>query len=211
MTKEESRRALYYQNPNFTSLFEGELEDGNDVLDGLSIKQGAVGFRKIDWLRYLSIVSQYRVSSNEQEVLKNYRTESSREDFYSDFVAYIIGLPLKADAKIFEKISGESIYKEEKWGERYKDLHNVVVQLKSLMSLDNNAFPSWIDADLWLFGLIYFVLFENKTPRIDTGLKDDIEEAISEMRKLHAGRPNQLGFLRDRLQKSYDIYNKYVS
>ena len=181
------------------------------MLNGLSIKQGAVGLRKIDWLRYLSIVSQYRVSINEHEVLKKYRTESSREDFYSDFVAYIIGLPLNADAKTFEGISEESIYKEEKWGERYKDLHNVVMQLKSLMSLDNNAFPSWIDADLWLFGLIYFVLFENKTPRIDKGLKDKIEKAISEMRKSHAGRPNQLGFLRKRLRKSYDIYKKYVS
>ena len=211
LTKEESRRALYYQNPNFTSLFEGELEDGNDVLDGLSIKQGAVGLRKIDWLRYLSIVSQYSVSSNEHEVLKKYRTESSREDFYSDFVAYIIGLPLKADAKIFEGISDEFIYKEEKWGERYEKLRNVVVQLKSLMSLDNNAFPSWIHADLWLFGLIYFVLFKNKTPSIDERLKKDIEKEIGKMGKVHAGRPNQLGFLRDRLQKSYSIYNKYVS
>ena len=47
---------------------------------------------KIDFVRYLSILSQYSANcSNERKVLVGYSAFGSRESFYADYVSYILG------------------------------------------------------------------------------------------------------------------------
>lgn len=215
LSKEESRKALYYQNPEYSNLFEGKLDNGEDVLCDLSIAQGAVGTKKIDWLRFLSILSQYTVKNN--KVLTGYRKESSREDFYSDFVAYIIGLsPLKGSSSMFEGIKKKELYQNKQWSKRYSNLREQIHKIKNLISSGHNGvFPSWIDADFWLFGLIYHVLFKNKSltegheQELEKAIKNKIEKAKKENK--HKARPNDLTFLRQRLEESIKIYSKHVS
>ena len=212
LSKEESRKALYYQKPEYSNLFEGKSKDGDggDVLCGLSI-----GTKKIDWLRFLSILSQYTVKNN--KVLTGYRKESSREDFYSDFVAYIIGLPpLKGSSSMFEGIKENELYQDKQWQKRYPVLKKQVLKVKTFISSGSNGvFPSWIDADLWLFGLIYHVLFKNKS--LKEGHEQELEKAIKEKiekakrNNKHKARPNNLTFLRQRLEESIKIYSDHVS
>lgn len=76
-------------------------------------------------------------------------------------------------------------------------------------------FASIIDADYWLFGLIFSIVFDNKTLK-----EDSLEKLAKELRELanrakrdekHRSRPNQLTYLRKRINDSIRIYNKYVS
>ena len=214
LSKEESRKALYYQNPAFSNFFEGKLDNGEYVLCNLSIAMGAVGSKSVDWLRYLSILSRYSV--NAEEVLKGYRKESSREDFYTDYVAYIINLPLKGDNQMFDGVREKAPYKDGIWKKRYPILQKEIQRLQAHMySPDKELFPSWIDADYWLFGLIYYVLFEGKT--LTDGCEDRLKSSIQSKIKAakndskHLDRPNQLSFLRKRLQQSLKIYKSNVS
>ena len=143
LSREESRKALYYQDLSMTDYFEGRLDPDMDILCDLHITSGIGGpTRKIDWLRYLSILSQ---KSLDLTPLKGYRTESSREDFYGDYVAYILGLNEQANVGKFESFKEKDFYKDEIWKSRYKDLHDVISQLKGRIGI----LSSWIDADYW--------------------------------------------------------------
>lgn len=208
LSREESRKALYYQDLNMTGYFEGRLDSGTDILCGLYITSGiGAPTRRIDWLRYLSILSQ---KSLDLTPLKGYRTESSREDFYGDYVAYILGLNEQANAGKFESFKEKDFYKDEIWKSRYKDLHDVISLFKERVG----TLSSWIDADYWLFGLIYLVLFEGKKKLVhDDNLINEIRTAINLAKKdgRHRSRPNQLTYLRQRINDSIEIYRKHVS
>lgn len=208
LSKLESRKALYYQDPAMTNFFEGYLDNKQDVLPGLYIAKGAVGKEKIDWLRYLSILSQKSLG---QEVLTGYRREVSREDFYKDYVSYMLGLEQQKNPEKFEGVKDKEYYKDEAWKTRYEILHEEAGKLKEWMG----HFASIIDADYWLFGLIFSIVFDNKTLK-----EDSLEKLAKELRELanrakrdekHRSRPNQLTYLRKRINDSIRIYNKYVS
>ncbi|WP_295020568.1 DUF262 domain-containing protein [uncultured Porphyromonas sp.] len=211
LSREESRRALYYQDLTLTSYFEGQLEINNrktDVLEGVLISDNAGGTKKIDWLRYLSILSQKSVK---KEPLMGYLKEDSREDFYEDYIAYIRGLDQKDRRGKFDKFKDQDPYKDGVWKVRYRTLNHQVSRLRDKMG----QFTSIIDADYWLFGLIYTVLFEGKILKdgAGEGLQKEIVDKISLAKgtKEHRKDPGRLKFLRQRLNESIDIYRKYVS
>ena len=209
LSKVESRKALYYQDLTMTNFFEGCWGDEKEVLTGLYIARGAVGKERIDWLRYLSILSQKSLG---QKPLTGYRKESSREDYYKDYVSYILGLDQQTRTGKFDGFKDKAPYKDGIWKTRYKKLHEQVEKLKNKMG----QFASVIDADYWLFGLIFYVLFEGK--ELKEGVLDNLEEEIQKQiegvktnKDNHRSRPNQLSYLRDRIDKSIEIYEKYVS
>lgn len=83
------------------------------------------------------------------------------------------------------------------------------------MGLKNGiSFTSLINADYWLYGLIYQIVFRGKT------LNDNIDELCDELKaeitsnvesnENYAKAPNQLGLLRKRINDSVKIYSKYV-
>ena len=80
-------------------------------------------------------------------------------------------------------------------------------------SKDKDAFASWIDADYWLFGLVYYIVFEGKQLKDDiTGIDRAINIEITQRKKdeYYAKAPNRLGNLRERLGRSIAIIGKYV-
>lgn len=208
LSKLESRKALYYQDPIMTNFFEGYLDNKQHVLPDLYIAKGAVGKEIIDWLRYLSILSQKSLG---QEPLTGYRREVSREDFYKDYVSYMLGLDQQKNPEKFEGVKEKEFYKEEAWKSRYRNLHEEARKLKGIMG----RFASVIDADYWLFGLVFWVVFENKLLKDDSleKLTKDLQELVNKAKKdeKHRSRPNQLTYLRGRINDSIRIYKKYVS
>lgn len=211
LSREESRRALYYQDLTLTSYFEGQLVQNNrktDVLEGILISDNAGGTKKIDWLRYLSILSQ---KSIKKPPLMGYLKEDSREDFYEDYIAYIRDLDQKARKDKFDKFKDQLPYKDEEWKVLYSTLHYQVSKLRNRMG----QFTSMIDADYWLFGLIYIVLFEGRLLRdgCEEILKKEIGDRISlaKATREHRKDPGRLKFLRQRLNESIDIYRNHVS
>lgn len=76
-------------------------------------------------------------------------------------------------------------------------------------------YPSVIDLDLYLFGLIYQIVFQKNKINISNKdrLIEDLEAKIREFKQdsLHAKSPNNLSYLRSRISYSLAIYEKYIS
>ncbi len=87
----ESRRSLYFMNVEYKNYFEGKLENDNDVLCGIRLLENKMP-KKIDFVRYLSMLSQYMVSKNVNKVMMGYSAYSSRESYFADYVAYLANL-----------------------------------------------------------------------------------------------------------------------
>ena len=87
---------------------------------------------------------------------------------------------------------------------------------------DDRIFSSWYEADYWLFGLMYYILFEGRKIRDQhvavnnrgrhVTLKSEIEAAIDRMRRepSFSKNSNRVTFIRNRLVESCNIYSSYV-
>lgn len=211
----ESRRSLYYLNSDLLPYLEGQLADEQDVLCGVKLMDKMQPIR-IDFVRYLSIISQYTITENHNKVLIGYSASSSRENYYADYVSYLLGLEQEDREWKFDGFSYEETFPQQCWRERFEQLRDAIERLRPMFKMsekNKNAFPSWIDADYWFFGLIYCIVFAGKTLKEDlTGLDKKINDEIAEKKKwdYYAKAPNRLGNLRDRLGRSIDIIWKYV-
>ena len=212
----ESRRSLYYMNADYANYFEGKLDSGEDVLCGIQILENMQP-RKIDFVRYLSILSQYVGTNNINKVLLGYSAYKSRESYYADYVAYIGGLRQEAREDKFDNFKIETFLPNNCWKERFVKICAYLERNKRKMNLDekNNAFTSWIDADYWLFGLLYWVLFKGKSIVNEEILTEKINSEVLEKRTPRDGsdysrNPNRLGNLRERIERSIELYKMHV-
>lgn len=211
----ESRRSLYFMKSQYQKYFEGQLEDETDVLCGIRLHEKLKN-TKIDFVRYLAVLSQYTIldDKSKDKVLKLYSAYSSRESFYSDYVSYIVGVEQESNKNKFDGFSFETTFPNECWKQRFIELHKEIMTLAPNMGLNkDNAFTSWIDADYWLFGLIYFIVFCGKKLEADTTLLiKELSEEISSKRSdsVYSKSPNRLGNVRSRLLKSLEIVKKHV-
>lgn len=210
----ESRRSLYYLNADLLPYLEGQTEE-MDVLCGIKLMEKMQPI-KIDFVRYLSIISQYTITENPYKVLVGYSASSSRESFYADYVSYLLGLEQEDREWKFDGFDFGTTFPQQCWRERYERLREAIERLRPMFRMaekNKDAFPSWIDADYWLFGLIYSIVFAGKTLKEDlTGIDKAINEEIAEKKTwdYYAKSPNRLGNLRDRLGRSIDIIWEYV-
>ena len=209
----ESRRSLYFKKQEYQHFFEGQDADGNDVLCELTVFE-KMEKKKIDFVRYLSTLSQYYIDRDSFRVLKWYSAVSSREAFYADYVSYILGMDQEDYEDKFNGFDFNAVFTNDSWRERYLELMRVIQLLKSSMGLnDKGAFVSIIDADYWLYGLIYYVVFMGKTLNEEhNNLCTDIQNTISAKKgeNYYSKSPNRLGNLRDRIHDSIRLYSPYV-
>lgn len=212
LSASESRKSLYYQDSRLTNYFEGKTEQGDDVLCDLKVKQDFKP-RQIDFIRYLSMLSQKKVGKT---VMTGYSAYNSRENYYADYVAYLLGLEQEEREDKFDGFDFSAIFPDYVIRDRYNKLREGVEQIKQYIHQDyDGAFKSWIDADLWLLGLIYYVVFEGKDLSLEGNKGEDLRQAISEeidsKNEAYQKRSNALGHIRERINKSIEIYNDYVS
>lgn len=219
----DSRKSLYYQNADLTKYFEGKCSDGTDVFGDLRIMEDLQP-SKIDFVRYLAILSQYAVSHREfaKDVMVGYSAYSSRESFYADYVSYILGIEQEDRLNKFDSFDFAQYFPNASWKERFVSLRNAIAQVKTCMDIkDGNLFSSWFEADFWLFGLMYHILFKGKTLNSQfysmrygkrVYLKNEINEAIENLKNDPAflKNSNRLSYIRERLIKSCEIYSAYV-
>lgn len=212
LSASESRKSLYYQDSRLTNYFEGKTEQGDDVLCDLKVKQDFKP-RQIDFIRYLSMLSQKKVGKT---VMMGYSAYNSRENYYADYVAYLLGLEQEEREDKFDGFDFSAIFPDDVIRDRYNKLREGVEQIKQYIHQDSDgAFKSWIDADLWLLGLIYYVVFEGKDLSLEGNKGEDLKQAISEeinsKNEVYQKRSNALGHIRERIDKSIEIYSDYVS
>jgi hypothetical protein len=222
----ESRKSLYFQNMDLVKYFDGKTVDGSDVLCGIRIMENLQPYN-IDFVRYLSILSQYYANNEDQnKVLVGYSAFGSRESFYADYVSYILGQGPDEQESRPEKFNGfdfASMFPENCWLQRFEILRQAIDRIKPNMGLnERNSFNTWIDADYWLMGLIYNILFKNRNLKEPltiekqggtvTTLQKEINKIIRAKKsdEYYVRNINRLGNLRERLKDSCEIYNKYV-
>lgn len=210
----ESRRSLYYLNAELEKYFDGRTSEGKDVLCEIKMYE-KMQLRKIDIIRYMSILSQYVANNKDvRKVLVGYSAYSSRENYYADYVSYIVNLEQDDRTDKFNKFDFNRTFPNNDWLQLYDSLYNSLNSIKVQLGLDakRQAFTSWVDADYWLFGLIYFVLFERKTIQFEKKLIDALAKVIKEKRddENYSKNTNRLNNLRNRIQSSIDIYSAYA-
>lgn len=228
LTRQESRKSLYYTNTNFINFFEGKFKDTNNeiqnVLCDLELQEHNQKTSEIDFVRYLAILSQYNLMDKEpNKIMTYYSSLREREKYYVDFISKIVGIEQNETRQNFENLEFDKMFGN--WQERYRSLHEILKNIKWKIFNDKKQkyFTSWIDADYWLFGLLHYVIFENKL------LKDNIDNLINEIKKeiefvknskdeldkngynKYTRTPNTLSNTRDRLKKSIEIYGKYIN
>lgn len=216
LSAQESRRSLYFMNDEYKDFLDGKTEQ-KDVLYSLTINENMLS-KKIDFIRYLSILSQFKVQGSAWNVLKYYSSYASREMFYVDYVSFIVGLEQENHIEKFNGCKMATLFPNNCWKERFKKLYEIVLSLSQEIQTDEKvskvSFDSWIDADYYLFGLIYYVLFEDKKINLTDKLFEEIKTVITEKRhdknSAYSRGPNRLGNVRERLNESIEIYSKYV-
>ena len=210
----ESRMALCFQNPEYAYYFEGKCVDGTDVLSMLRVMSALKPVR-IDFVRYLAILSQYVASQNDaKKVMEGYSAYSKRESYYADYVSYVIGLRQEYLDKKFLEFDFLKNFPNGCWKKRFETVKDVIEKLTPVMHLnEQGAFLTLYEADVWLFGLLYYVLFEGKKLNgYLSEIKYEIERFIEKQEKdpVFKKNPNRIKYVRNRLEGSCEIYSHYV-
>lgn len=186
---QESRKSLYFLDSNLAQFFDPDF-----------CKTLTINKTKLDFVRYLSLLFQYHKEKKADNVAKYYGRKM--EEYYEEYIYSIAG---ENDSKMFDDFS--TIFPDNKYDTRFKLLH------QSIESLATNPFLSIIDSDMYLFGLIYEIIFENKT--IDNAKKDklkrELDEKIDTLKNdySHKKTPSALKYLRYRIDESIKIYKRY--
>ena len=189
----ESRAALYYLDKDLEDYFIPKF-----------IEKIYVNDSKVDFVRYLALLSQYKKDKTADELGK--RFAAKMEKYYEEYIYFTVG---EEDSNIFIKYS--ELFKDKK---EYKKMYiNLKESLKELELF--KKYSSIIDVDITLFGLIYFIVFEKK--EIDYTKKESIFKEINkEIEKIrredtkHVKNPAAFKYLRYRVKRSIEIYARYV-
>lgn len=151
----------------------------------------------------MSLLSQYKKDNIIQNVAKGYRTKM--EKLYEEFIYSAIGEEGYDKFENFLDIFPEKQYKA--------DLESLKVSVNNLDII--GEYPSIIDVDVYLFGLIYQVIFEKNSLDFSKSskLKEELSKKVDDFKTnlLHQKTPNNLSYLRDRISQSIEIYQKYVT
>lgn len=194
---QESRRSLYYLNAELVKFFEPD-----QIINILKLNQGGRVFR-YDYVRALSFLTQFYNDGNEDSIAKNCK---SQERFELYFEQYINTVVTDADSSIFGKFS------------TMIGVDNIISRTTKLkdsietMGFNNTFANGIIEADTKLFGLIYQIVFNDKSidaTRIGE-LKNELEALFIEFKSDNNHRSSGLTYIRKRIRKSIDIYAKYV-
>ena len=189
----ESRAALYYLDKDLEDYFIPKF-----------IEKIYVNDSKVDFVRYLALLSQYKKEKTADELGK--RFAGKMEKYYEEYIYFTVG---EEDSNIFIKYS--EVFKDKK---EYEKMYiNLKESLKKLELL--KKYGSIIDVDITLFGLIYFIVFEKK--EIDYSKKEsiikEINKEIEEIRRedtKHVKNPAAFKYLRYRVRRSIEIYERYI-
>lgn len=199
---QESRRSLYFLDADKKDFFDWNGLDTYKISNNNRT-------RKIDFIRYVSMASQYAKDENINNIMKKYAPRGGKdEEYYANYISEAIG-----DLKT-------SMFKP--FSENFKeDYHLRLEKLKlTLNQLTlQEKFNSIVETDVVFFGLIYYVLISDKEINIDKKdeLKQLIEDKISsykdfsdEDNKKQEKSPNLLRYIRRRLTDSIAIYKEFL-
>lgn len=192
---QESRASLYYLDKDLESFFRPTF------IKSYAIK-GTSSVTTIDFVRYLSMLSQYSVEQTSHRIARSYKPKM--EKYYEEYIYDVVA---DNEGK-YGKFS--TIFPQRAFEERLTNLRNTASELDI-----SNEFPSIIDLDMYFFGLIYVLVFENNSINIERKeeLMAEVRAQINDFKanSSHTRAPSNLGHLRSRVQSSIEIYCRYAN
>jgi uncharacterized protein with ParB-like and HNH nuclease domain len=190
---QESRASLYFLDKDLVDFF------NPDFFKKLTVKN--VG--SADFVRYVSLLSQYKKDGNSNRVARGYKPKM--ESYYEKYIYSVVG---ENESQMF--VDFLTIFPEKEFKNKFELLKKTLEDLTL-----PKQFTSIIELDLFLFGLIYYIVFENK--KINVIQKDDLKKEIEEANNKfkddynHTKAPSALKYLKLRIDKSIEIIKKYAS
>lgn len=204
----ESRRSLYFMDSRYRNVLDGIGGDNQKVLCNLKVSDGFHSY-EIDFVKYLSVLSQFSMGTT---VMVGYSAYGKRESFYADYVSYIMGIEQEERQNKFNGFDFEKTFNKDRWERNSKCLRDAV-SIIELNYLKDPVFQSVVDADYWLFGLIYLYVFKGKTIKTDSlaPLAKRIKERVREKKTdlSYAKSPNKLWSIRERVFESVELFEEY--
>lgn len=195
---QESRRSLYYLDNDLVPFFEPVGSERIKVIqNGKTVRY--------DFVRALAFTSQYAKQNSEASIALKCKKQAAFEKYYADYINAIIS---DEDSTVYGKFSIQ--VGKANIGTRATRLQQYVTDLGY-----NNVFPSIIDADTYLIGLIYHVMIKGEeldTTRFEE-LKNDIAAKVTTYKanENHRHAPNGVYYLRQRVRESIQTYQRYVA
>lgn len=193
----ESRASLYYLEPYLKDFFIPKF------MEVYKLKLTGE-LKKLDFVRYLSLLSQYAVDERKSHVAVG-TNQRAMERYYEDYINAVV---LDAPNTKFKQFS--SIFPDKQFENRLNLLKDNI----NKMHLESH-YNSIIDLDVTFFGLIYISLFKGehltddqvKIDRLKARLRRRVE--VFKQNVNHRKSPAGIGYLRERLDTSVKLYNTY--
>lgn len=198
LSPQESRASLYFLDKDLVPFFNPQFskEINVNILHTIT---------KMDFVRYLSLLSQYHKDPRTNMVHKVARGYSSKmETYYEEYIYSIVG---ENNSQIFGNF--ETIFPNREYRVSLETLENTI----SLLDIPKE-FRSIIDVDMYFLGLTYEILFDKK--KLDDAkkneLKQELEDTINGFKQdySHTRSPSAFKHLRNRIITSIGIYQKYT-
>lgn len=211
LSLQESRKSLYFLKDGFENFFE------TDAVKKLKVNKS----EEVDFIKYLSLLSEYKYllslpsRSNRNNLNLTNKIAVGYSDRWDDYYIHYIYHTVQEEKEEENTAKKEAtfmdfsqIFPDNNYQSRFDNLKSTINNL-----IDNKHFSSIIDTDVYLFGLVYKIVFENK--KIDLSRKsqliNDLNNKINYFKKdkNHTKSPARLTYLRNRIKSSIEIYNKY--
>ena len=196
LTRLETRKSLYFLKEELKDFFSPEFIDKYKIVT--SSKESGL----IDFIKYLSILSQHRGNNGN---LLNYggKNWDKNESFYRKYIKAVVD-NIDTSGLKFNLSYPTPAYNST----RMDNLKSTITKLSL-----STSYVSIIEMDMFFFGLVYEILFLNK--RLDETKKEDLKKELeTEIQNLrntenHKYNPHALKYLKARINASIDIYKKY--
>lgn len=206
LTPRESRYALYFMNPKLEKWFNPE------ACKNIIIYPNTTKSTSIDFVRYISIMTDYVHRYRKSEVLKGYDSRGgldgklkTYEEYYRKYIYAVVN---KEDDDIFGNFNTT-------FGNQYEVLLNTLSNIMIQMNIVNqHKFDSIVDSDFYFFGLVYYVILkrkninENKIQNLINSLNRKINKYKSEFKGRNVSTVENI---RIRINQSITIYSRYTT
>lgn len=203
---EESRESLYYLNQDLYELFSPAFAKRIRIS-----KRFTSTVVHMDFVRYISLLSQYYKNGSENRVGMHY-SGKLMESYYEEYIYNVVN-----DTKNDNFPDFKSIFKGKIYQPQMKELENAIEQL-GLLQVE---LLSIIDMDIYFFGLIYYVFLKKR--EVDYSrqaeLMGALRKEVAEIKYVdrekmyannHVKNPGALKYLRMRMKASIEIYQNFL-
>lgn len=192
----ESRQALYFLDQDLLELFNPSFV--HEITIGLKPP------KKMDFVRYLSLLSSYKKLNSYYWVARGNGYVKDMERFYENFIFSIVG---ESPLEMFSSL--DEMFGQDDWHQRMQLLESRINDLNL-----KRTFASIVQMDTFYFGLIYLIVFKGRD--IDITTKRELTRRLERLYEsfkgnyLHSRSPNALKYMQKRMEESIKTYSQYL-